>query len=119
MKDKENAKVSADLVVTDSVDGTTGGKGNNVRYLKTYGVRGLMEWQITLPTGREVKPFVTITFEGGQITGFGVLPATFTTDDSVLQKIIENSVYRREGRIEVLHEIPLNKVRRQRKESEF
>ena len=58
MKDKENAKVSADLTVTDSVDGTTGEKGNNVRYLKTYGVRGFMK-QLSRPLLKHLQFILT------------------------------------------------------------
>lgn len=65
----------------------------------TYGVRGLMEWHIALPTGSPLKPFVTVNFEGGQITGYGVAPARFTTIDPFVQELIEKSPYFKGNRI--------------------
>lgn len=65
----------------------------------TYGVNGLMEWWVDIPTGSKQKPMLKVRFEGGQITGYGVAPARFTTADPVVQHLIENSKYFRTGRI--------------------
>lgn len=62
----------------------------------TYGVHGLMEWIAVIPVaGRSVQ----IHFSGGTATGFGVAPATYTTADPVMQRIIESSHLYRTGRI--------------------
>lgn len=60
-------------------------------YRKTYGVRGFLEWELHLPTGYDVMPYISLKFEGGQITGYGVAPALYTTDDPVIQRLIEKS----------------------------
>ncbi len=65
---------------------------------KTYAVYGLMEWVALLPVGGSV---VRIPFTGGSISGYGVKPATFTTDNEVLQRLIENSRHFRSGKIRV------------------
>ncbi|MCH5214373.1 MAG: hypothetical protein J1E97_04210 [Muribaculaceae bacterium] len=65
----------------------------------TYGVRGLMEWQVMLPTGSLVKPFITINFTGGQLSGYGAAPARYTTADPYIQKLIETSYWYKAGRI--------------------
>ena len=68
---------------------------------KTYCVKGLLEWKMLLPTGIPAKPYCSVTFEGGQITGYGVAPATFSTSDPFLQKLIENSKWFKNNRIYV------------------
>ena len=70
--------------------------------IKTYGVKGLMEWQLQLPTGRPAKPAITISFTGGQITGYGVAPARFTTDDPYIQRLIEQTDHFKNKRIVTL-----------------
>ncbi len=45
---------------------------------KTYGVNGMMEWNAIIPVGRTS---VRVHFTGGTVTGYGVSPATFTTDN--------------------------------------
>lgn len=60
---------------------------------KTYGVAGLIEWNLQLPTGSHKLPFINIHFTGGQITGYGVSPARYTTDDPYIQAAIETSPY--------------------------
>lgn len=76
---------------------------------KTYYVKGLMEWQLELPTGSLTNPFITIPFEGGQISGYGVAPARFTTDDLFLQTLIEKSKWFIENKIVVGKTEPLKK----------
>lgn len=62
----------------------------------TYGVHGLMEWIAVIPVaGRSVQ----IHFSGGTATGFGIAPATYTTADPVMQRIIESSHLFRSRRI--------------------
>ena len=66
---------------------------------KTYAVKGLMEWEINLPTGLKSRPYIRILFEGGQISGYGIAPARFTTADKRIQFLLENSPYYRNGKI--------------------
>lgn len=56
----------------------------------TYGVDGLLEWQIMLPTGFEAKPYITVRFENGHISGYGTTPATFTTKCPLTKQLIES-----------------------------
>lgn len=65
-----------------------------------YYIRGLMEWKLHLPTGSRVKPYIDIHFEGGQISGYGVTPARYETDDPYIQKLIEESFWYKRGRIQ-------------------
>ena len=60
---------------------------------KTYLVDGMMEWHLELETGLKRMPYITVNFTGGQITGYGVSPARFTTDNPFVQNVIENSEY--------------------------
>lgn len=81
-------------------------KEKNVR-IKTYGVKGLMEWRVQLSTGYSVKPEITVEFTGGQITGYGVAPARFTTADPFLQRLIEGSIWFKNGKISLLGSKPV------------
>ncbi|MDE6717464.1 MAG: hypothetical protein K2J70_04645 [Muribaculaceae bacterium] len=62
----------------------------------TYGVRGMMEWVALIPSGRNI---VRVRFTGGSLSGYGVVPACFTTDNPVVMRLIENSGYFRRGKI--------------------
>lgn len=62
----------------------------------TYGVQGMMTYQALIPAGRVN---VKLTFEGGSVTASGRRPATFTTDNFMIQQIIENSEDFRKGKI--------------------
>ena len=66
---------------------------------KTYTVTGLMEWHLHLPTGFSDMPYIHIVFEGGMVSGFGVSPAKFTTDDPFIQRLIEDNHWYKSGRI--------------------
>lgn len=66
---------------------------------KTYGVSGLMEWTVLIPAG---SMFLRVCFSGGTLTGYGISPATFTTSDPAVQRIIEGSDLFRSGRIMTL-----------------
>ena len=56
---------------------------------KTYGIKGLMEW-------------VALIRVGGSMSAFGVVPATYTTSDKVMQHIIEKSDYYAKGKITLI-----------------
>ncbi|MDE7160587.1 MAG: hypothetical protein K2O24_07080 [Muribaculaceae bacterium] len=67
--------------------------------MKTYAIKGLMEFQALIPAGRSS---IRIPFTGGSMSGYGVTPATFSTADPGLQHLIEASPDFRRGRITVL-----------------
>lgn len=67
--------------------------------IKTYGVRGLMEWVCNIPVGRT---HLRVEFSGGVLTQYGNTPAKFTTDDLLKQAIIENSKQYKDGKITLL-----------------
>lgn len=69
---------------------------------KTYGVQGYMEWQALIRCG---KATVTVHFSGGSLTGYGVTPAEFTTENPMTQAIIENSDYFKKGKIYLMREV--------------
>lgn len=64
--------------------------------LITYGVRGMMEYRVSIPVGRSK---VDITFSGGGVTACGKVPATYTTSSLMIQDSIERSVYFTKGYI--------------------
>ncbi len=66
---------------------------------KTYGVHGLMEWSAIVGNG---NVSVRVEFTGGSVTGYGVSPAEYTTDNPVVQTLIEESSYFKNGRISLL-----------------
>ena len=66
---------------------------------KKYGVKGLMEWKITIPAGKAKFDF---HFSGGMNTAFGEVPATYETKDRLYQLVIENSDYYKSGKIKLL-----------------
>lgn len=67
--------------------------------IKTYGVKGLMEWMCNIPVG---KTHLQVEFTGGVLTQYGNTPAKFTTDDMLKQAIIENSKPFKNGKITLL-----------------
>lgn len=69
---------------------------------KTYGVCGYMEWVALIECG---KATVKVHFSGGSLTGYGVTPAEFTTQNPMTQAIIENSKEFKSGKIYLLREI--------------
>lgn len=62
----------------------------------TFGVRGLIEWHVKI---RYDELEIPVSFTGGTVTGFGVRPATFTTDDPFIQHVIRKSLFYKEGKI--------------------
>lgn len=67
--------------------------------IKTYGVRGLMQWVCNIPV---VRTRLCVEFSGGVLTQYGNSPAKFTTDDLLKQAIIENSKPYKDGKITLL-----------------
>jgi len=69
---------------------------------KTYGVFGLMEWEILASVGKRT---MKLLFKGGLTTRMGVTPATYTTANPIVQLAIENTAYYRSGRIKVIRTV--------------
>lgn len=67
--------------------------------IKTYGVRGLMEWVCNIPVG---KSHMRIEFTGGVLTSYGNTPAKYVTKDLLQQTIIEHSEFYKNKRIVLL-----------------
>lgn len=61
-----------------------------------------MEWVALIECG---KATVKVHFSGGSLTGYGVTPAEFTTQNPMTQAIIENSKEFKRGKIFLLREI--------------
>ena len=71
---------------------------------KTYGINGLLEWHGYVEcSGVRMK----VDFTNGSVTAFRVAPATFTTENSLTQHIIENSEQYRKGRIKCVMSVAL------------
>lgn len=70
--------------------------------MKTYGVNGLMEWEALIPSG---KFELHVQFTGGTLTGYGVTPALYSTDNPIFQQIIERSEYFKSGRIKIIRTV--------------
>lgn len=66
---------------------------------KTYGVNGMIEWNALIPAGRTT---LRVHFKGGSVTGYGVSPAIFTTDNPAVIHIIEHSHWFRDRKILLL-----------------
>lgn len=71
----------------------------------TYGVAGMMEYQAVIKVG---KKNVNILFSDGSVTAMGTNPATFTTDNIILQIAIESSSDYKRGRIKTVNVIELD-----------
>ena len=68
---------------------------------KIYGARGMLDWQLAL----DVKgAIVRICFSGGSMGSNGVIPARYVTENEAIQKIIEESLPYKDGRIILLNE---------------
>lgn len=77
-----------------------------MKVLKIYGVRNLMEWQcVIIHNGVKFHfPFV----DGG-VSGDGVTPARYRTQNPVLQQVIESSQYFKSGKIILEKKIVIEK----------
>lgn len=71
----------------------------------TYGVAGMMEYQAVIKVG---KKNVNILFSDGSVSAMGTNPATFTTDNIILQIAIESSSDYKRGRIKTVNVIELD-----------
>lgn len=71
-------------------------------FIKTYGAKGLMEWQCLIRSG---KSKLHITFTGGTLTEYGVSAAKYTTSNPIIQDMIERSDYFKNGKITLLRKV--------------
>lgn len=55
-----------------------------------------MEWVALIPTRSNV---LRVRFTGGSLSGYGVTPATFTTSNPVVMRMIEDSHLYKSGKI--------------------
>ena len=70
--------------------------------IKTYGIKGLLEWHGIVSAGK-IK--MEVSFTNGSTTSVGVSPASFITKDELTQFVIENSDQFKNGRIILVREI--------------
>lgn len=75
-------------------------KFKNMNRSITYAVYGMMEYVLTL---RVFGHFKEIRFTGGSMSGYGMRPATYTTDNEALQHLIEYSDAFRSGKVKKLN----------------
>lgn len=61
-----------------------------------FGVYGVMEWHALIPAGRST---LRVPFRGGSMSGFGVTPATYSTTNAAVIRLIEESHWFRRGKI--------------------
>lgn len=71
----------------------------------TYGVSGMMEYQTIIRFGKNT---LKVTFTGGSMNAIGVTPATFTTNNFLIQQAIENSNEFTRGRIRIVKVVELD-----------
>ncbi len=74
------------------------------RFKKTYAIFHLTEKHTVFFLG---KTKVHVSFTGGQVTKKGVTPATYTTDDPIVQLAIEKSADFKKGAITLKSKYPL------------
>lgn len=70
-----------------------------MKYIKTYGIDGLLEWYGTVSFG---TMSMKVAFTNGSVTAYGVSPASFTTTDKLTQFVIENSEDFKNHRIRIV-----------------
>lgn len=78
---------------------------NKEKTKTTYGVYNLIEWHALLRMG---KATVKVPFTGGSITTQGVTPATYTTEDPIIQFAIERSPEFTRGKIKIVRRVKLS-----------
>lgn len=69
---------------------------------RVYGVYGLMDYTINVRLGNRI---LKIPFTGGATTGNGVRPATYTTNNPIVQFAIESSSIFKSGRVKIIRSI--------------
>ena len=64
--------------------------------IKTYGARGLIEWQMAL---NACGAIIRLKFTGGYMGSNGVVAAKYSTDNEALQNLIEKSPEFNRGKV--------------------
>lgn len=77
----------------------------------TYGAPRLVDWVAQIKAGAAT---VRVHFTGGALTSYGVTPAEYTTANPFIQKVIENSSYFKEGRINILRKTEIAEAQKLR-----
>ncbi len=70
-----------------------------MKYIKTYGIYGLLEWHGSVKCGSIT---MNLSFTNGSTTAYGVSPATYITKDEATQFIIEHSDKFKSGKIKLI-----------------
>lgn len=82
---------------------------------KVYGAYNMTEWEILLPVaGRIMK----IPFSGGTISGTGIRPAAFTTQNEIIQFALENSLHFKSGRVQLIDETDIEEPKAESEETQ-
>ncbi|PJI25981.1 hypothetical protein [Prevotella intermedia] len=82
---------------------------------KVYGAYNMTEWEILLPVaGRIMK----IPFSGGTISGTGIRPAAFTTQNEIIQFALENSLHFKSGRVQLIDETDIEDPKTESEETQ-
>ena len=76
-------------------------------YKKKYGIYGKVEMSVLIPVN---KAKLRINFQDGIINAQGVVPASFTTSDPVVQTAIENHEMYLKGRIKLVKKYKMGDV---------
>lgn len=75
-----------------------------MKYIKTYGIIGLLEWHGFINNN---GVSMQLHFTNGSMTAHGVSPATFTSKNEITQHFIENSDQFKNGRIRLVRSVPI------------
>ena len=82
---------------------------------KVYGVYNMSEWKIILPVAGRI---INIYFEGGTDSGTGIRPATFTTQNEIIQFALENSLHFKSGRVRLIDEMDIEEPKTEADETQ-
>ena len=69
------------------------------KFIKTYGIHGLLEWHGMLRAG---SVSMKVSFTNGVTTAYGVSPATLITKDELTQFVVEHSNRFKDGTIKLI-----------------
>lgn len=75
----------------------------------------MSEWKIILPVAGRI---INIYFEGGTDSGTGIRPATFTTQNEIIQFALENSLHFKSGRVRLIDEMDIEEPKTETDETQ-
>lgn len=75
----------------------------------------MSEWKIILPVAGRI---INIYFEGGTDSGTGIRPATFTTQNEIIQFALENSLHFKSGRVRLIDEMDIEEPKTEADETQ-